>query len=140
MDATKIFTVLCAFLLIICLTLAITTLTVMRNAVSESALWEGRVSELVSDLDGCLEEIRAERDQAVLAPIEPEDDTEPTKGGFYLRAVEDRLGVFGESGYFMHWTRISVETLPPSERARLAVGVYAESWEDLLVLLQDYES
>ena len=74
MDVTKIFAMLCGFLLIICLTLSITCLVVMRNAVEETSVWQGRAEALVNELDGCVEAMKniENEDLPVLAPNEDE--------------------------------------------------------------------
>ena len=70
MDITKIFAILCGFLLIICLTLSITCLVVMRNAVAETSVWQERAALLVNELDGCVEAMKniENEDIPVLAP------------------------------------------------------------------------
>ena len=138
MELSKIFAVLCAFLLVICLALSITTLVVMRNAVAETTAWEGRAAALVTTLDACVSAIRAENDQAVIAPIEPDDPLDDS--GFFLRAVGDRIGVFTADGYRVSMTEVETATLPQEERAQLEAGIYAKSWAELMLLMQDYDS
>ncbi|MBQ7391919.1 MAG: hypothetical protein IJV73_04470 [Clostridia bacterium] len=72
MDITKIFAVLCGFLLIICLTLSITCLVVMRNTVQETSVWQDRAESLVNELDGCVEAMKniENEDVTVLSPEE----------------------------------------------------------------------
>ena len=80
MDITKIFAILCGFLLIICLTLSITCLVVMRNAVEETSVWQDRAEALVNELDGCVEAMKniENEDLPVLAPDTSNKNEEKT--------------------------------------------------------------
>ena len=139
MEISKIFTLLCAFLLVICLVLSITALMVMRNAVAEADAWEERAAALITDLDACIQNFKSEQDQAVLAPITP-DDSETSESGFFLRAEGETVGVFTTEGYRVCECDVLLSTLPPQERARLEKGIYAKTWVDAMRLMQDYQA
>ncbi len=139
MEISKIFAVLCAFLLIICLVLSITALVVMRNAVAETTVWEERAADLVATLDACISDLKAEQEQAVIAPLEPED-TQMPESGFFLRTSGDRIAVFTADGYLVTVSEVKCSTLPSTERERLKTGIYAKTWAELMLLMQDYES
>ena len=140
MDVTKFFTLLCGFLLIICLTLSITCLVVMRNAVAETSVWQGRAEVLVDKLGGCVEaikDIEIEEDIPVSAPNA--SDPENIKARYCLRLVGDAIGVYDENGYLIKRESTQASLLPPSERQRLAEGIWVESWGEIETLLQDFE-
>ena len=139
MDITKIFAVLCGFLLIICLTLSITCLVVMRNAVEETSLWQGRAEALVNELDGCVQAMKDmdNEDIPVLAPNE--DDKKEDNTRYCLRLNNDRLGIYDAKGYLVKDLETRVSLLPTKERERLSAGVWANSWAEMQKLVQDYE-
>ena len=139
MDITKIFAVLCGFLLIICLTLSITCLVVMRNTVEETSLWQGRAEALVNELDGCVQAMKDmdNEDIPVLAPNE--DDKKEDNTRYCLRLNNDRLGIYDAEGYLVKDLETRVPLLPIKERERLSAGVWANSWAEMQKLVQDYE-
>ena len=143
MDASKIFTILCAFLLVICLTLSITALVVMRNAVSESRSWHDRASMLVSNLDGILENIK-EADGSLSTSTDPDEhapttDADVLYNRFYLRTNEGKIGVFSEDGYLIRMIDVNIKTLPQEEQEMLQQGITVNSWRELIERIQDYE-
>ena len=139
MDITKIFAVLCGFLLIICLTLSITCLVVMRNAVEETSVWQGRAEALVNELDGCVQAMKdiQNEDVPVLAPNEEEKGEEKTR--YCLRLDGDALGIYDTEGYLIQQLEIRASLLPQKERERLKEGVWVDSWAGMQKLVQDYE-
>lgn len=139
MDITKIFAVLCGFLLIICLTLSITCLVVMRNAVEETSVWQGRAEELVNELDGCVQAMKdlEANDMPVLAP-EASDKTDENIR-YCLRLHDENLGIYDANGYLIKRLDTRVSLLPAKERERLSSGIWVENWAEVSQLLQDYE-
>ena len=139
MDITKIFTILCGFLLIICLTLSITCLVVMRNAVDETSFWQGRAEALVNELDGCVAAMKEleNEDLPVLAPETDESNETPRR--YCLRLDGDILGVYDADGFLIEQLKTQSSLLPPSERQKLSSGIWVENWKDLQKLVQNYE-
>lgn len=139
MDITKIFAVLCGFLLIICLTLSITCLVVMRNAVEETSVWQGRAEALVAELDGCVEAMRnmENNDVPVLAPDNTEKQEENTR--YCLRMDGEFLAIYDEDGYLIKRSKTNALLLPKKEQEKLMAGIWVESWAEAGQLLQDYE-
>ena len=139
MDVTKIFAILCGFLLIICLTLSITCLVVMRNAVDETSMWQGRAEALVNELDGCVEAMKEleNEDLPVLAPEENDNNEAPRR--YCLRLDGDILGVYDVDGFLIEQLKTQASLLPSSERQKLLSGVWVEDWKALQKLVQDYE-
>lgn len=141
MDASKIFTVLCAFLLVICLTLSITALVVMRNAISENEAWQSRAEVMVGKLDSILEGT-SDRDLPVSAPTDKEDSSTDgdTPQRFCLRDVGGKIGVYTEDGYPVRVLDVPVKALPTSDQTALADGIWVNSGRELNELIRDYES
>lgn len=142
MDASKIFTVLCAFLLVICLVLSITALVVMRNAVSESETWQEKAAVLVGNLDSLISDT-TEADGSVSTSTDTEDEPSTEADVLYnrfcLRETEGKIGVYTEDGYLIRLMDVSVRTLPQSEQSALADGISVNSWRELIERMQDYE-
>ena len=139
MDITKIFAILCGFLLIICLTLSITCLVVMRNAVEETAVWQDRAEALVNELDGCVEAMKniEEEDVPVLAP--EEDAKSETNTRYCLRLNGDSIGISDADGFLIERLQTNPILLPAKERELLSDGIWVESWKDMQELAQNYE-
>ena len=139
MDITKLFALLCGFLLIICLTLSITCLVVMRNAVEETSLWQTRAQALVNELDGCVQAMKEmeTQDLPVIAPDTNEQENSHTR--YRIRLDGDRIGVYDSDGYLIQHADLLATLLPPSERQRLQEGIWVDSWEKVGRFLQDYE-
>ena len=139
MDITKIFAVLCGFLLIICLTLSITCLVVMRNAIDETSAWQGRAEALVGELNGCVEAMKniENEDIPVLAPNKSEK--EETKARYCLRLDDDKIGIYDADGYLIRQLETHVSLLPTQEREKLTAGILIDSWAGVQALVQDYE-
>ena len=139
MDVTKIFAMLCGFLLIICLTISITCLVVMRNTVEETSVWQGRAEALVNELDGCVEAMKniENEDLPVLAPNEDEKNDE--KARYCLRLEGESLGIYDADGYLVKTLKTRATLLPTKEREKLSAGVWKESWAEMQKLVQDYE-
>jgi hypothetical protein len=139
MDITKIFTILCGFLLIICLTLSITCLVVMRNAVDETSFWQDRAEALVGELGGCVQAMKdiESEDVPVIAPEETDKEKESTR--YCLRLDGDSIGIYDADGYLIKNLHTSVSILPQKEREKLTAGIWTESWGEMQKLVQDYE-
>lgn len=139
MDVTKIFAILCGFLLIVCLTLSITCLVVMRNAVDETTTWQGRAEALVSELGGCVEAMKEieNEDLPVLAPNESVSDEE--KGRYCLRLEGETVGIYDADGYLLKPLETRAALLPAKEKEKLTAGVWRDSWAEMQMLVQDYE-
>ena len=139
MDTTKLFALLCGFLLIICLTLSITCLVVMRNAVEETSLWQSRAQALVNELDNCVQAMKdfEVEDLPVLAPDTSNKEKEEAR--YCLRLYGDRIGIYDADGYLIQQSSARASLLPIQEREKLSVGIWVNSWAEVGALLQDYE-
>lgn len=136
MNWTKIALAICAFLLAICLTFAITALTSLRNAVAET----GRIKE---EAEALLDELE------IALRTEPEEKTDSgsnTDGAqqvgvlydqFCVRESGGRVAVYTGSGELVRLTDIWVSALPAADRKALAEGIRFSSWKEVLALMQD---
>ena len=139
MDITKIFAVLCGFLLIICLTLSITCLVVLRNAVNETSVWKNQAEALVEELDGCVHAMK-EFDNNDLPVSAPENNTNnENKIRYCLRLEGDHLEIYDTDGYLLKTLQTTPILLPEKEREKLTAGIWVESWFEIQKLIQDYE-
>lgn len=140
MDASKIFTVLCAFLLIICLTLSITALTVLRNAVDENEEWQRQAEILVGNLESFTED---QKESSIEtngnATDSPSVDADILYQRLCIREAGGKIAVYSEDGTLIRTVDIEVKTLPKSEQEALSHGIYVNSWRELISLIQDYE-
>lgn len=141
MDTSKIFLLLCAFVLIVCLTMSITTLVVLRNAIDENGSLQTEAGVLVDRLDNCLkelEEVMVENEDSIAASGEGISTEEAT--GFCLRESNGIIGIYTTEGYLIHLLDVSVSTLPSSARQALKSGLVVGSWEELRNLVRDFTS
>ncbi len=139
MDVTKIFAILCSFLLIVCLTLSITCLVVMRNAVDETSAWQEKAEALVGELGGCIAAMKEmeNEDLPVIAPNEEESGTKKT--GYCLRLQGETIGIYDADDYLVKLLETRASLLPTQEREKLAAGIWVDSWGEIEKLVQDYE-
>ena len=138
MDISKIFTALCGLMLAVCLTLSITALTVLRTAVKENDATQRQAEALANELRECVELLdrQAETDSLPTSATPETDGDQSTT--YILREVGSVIGVYTDDGYLIRLTEVQVDYLPEQDRQRLRDGIHAESWKDILSLLQDY--
>ncbi len=140
MDVSKVFTVLCAFLLIICLTLSITSLVVLRNAVDENEEWQNRAEILVGNLEAFTEEREQTFPETDTGDLEaPSLDADILYHRFCMREADGKIGIYSDDGYLIRMIDVQVKTLPLSDQEELSRGIYVNSWRELISLIRDYE-
>ena len=140
MDASKILLVICAFALIVCLTLCITTLAVLRNAVAENGTLQSEATVLVERRDGCVERLDGYTSEDGSIEVSGGADTSKKENGFCLRENNGSIGVYTIDGYLIKILDVSPSTLPKAAREALQKGVTVGSWEEMIGLMQDYTS
>lgn len=138
MDTSKLFTVLCCFILMICLVLSITTLIVLRNALEENDLLQQNAQKLANTLDGCVNELNQSMENDAIPTVKDTETAQTQKEGFCIRAVNGHVGVYTADGALIHLLDIRTETLPQAEREALEKGIHVSSWQELIALVQDY--
>lgn len=142
MDHTKLMTILCAFLLLVCLVLSIIALTVMRNAVEESRGLREKTHLLLNALEDSVEAMAAldRETQTEEAPLPPTSDKEETPffDGLIVRIENGHVGVYTKGGELLRVLDIDPSALPKKDRDLLEAGIEIGSWKELLALIQDY--
>ena len=143
MGLSKLLIFLGAGLLAVCLVLSITTLQVLRNAISENDLIQENAYSLVGELNGC---VRALNELATpVIPVNREEDDSPAQevsasaASYWCRAAGDYVGLYDSEGKLLKLTELKLSSLPASMREELQKGISLASWEDVLDLLRDLE-
>ncbi len=139
MDTSKLLAILCCFVLIVCLVLSISTLVVLRNAIAENEVLQNDAKELVSELDGYVEELNQNKpnDDSISASVNTEQSG--TKwDSFCIKETNGLIGIYASDGTLLKVLDISVSTLPPADRNALSKGIQIDSWRELIALMQDY--
>lgn len=141
MDISKLLTVLCCFVLIVCLTLSITTLIVLRNAVAENSVLQKEAEALVAELDGCVDVLNQNIsvEDSLPTSTEPSTTDAPSES-FCVREVNGKIGVYTSEGYLIRLLDVAVETLPQADREALKSGILVSSWQELIAVMQDYSA
>lgn len=137
MDISKVFAVICAFILIVCLVLCVTTLVVLRNAVDENEAVQCNANALVKELDQAI-------DRLILPETEPpKQDTEANATvatGYIAGVYQGKLAIYTSEGELLCCTPIDVSLLPASEQSALQIGIPIKDLSDLIGLMHDYTS
>ena len=138
MDVSKILTVLCCFILIVCFTLCISTLVVLRNAIDEHAAVQSSAQGLVESLDACVADLNEAmtKDDSVSASADANKN--PSLLSFVLKESNGKIAVYASDGTLLKLLDVSVSSLPKAERDALAKGITVSSWKELIAILQDY--
>ncbi len=139
MDMGKIFALLCALLLAVCLVLAVTTLTVLRNAVAENKAMQEEAAILMNVLSGSVDKLEDSIEVSIQKPQEPTDTTDQ-KDIYIVKSINGRICVCNEEGTVIYCTDLSLALLPDSDRELLEKGIRVEGLEGLVQLMNDYRS
>ena len=142
MDISKLFSILSAFLLLICMTFSITALVVLRNTVNETDVWLDAAGKLLADLNASVERLKDyDPSISVSADADKEEtDVDILYHRFTIRETGGKIGVYTPEGYLIRTIEIDVSTLPRTEREALIAGITVDSWKELFERIQDYES
>lgn len=142
MDASRVFTILCAFLLIIALALSLTTVIILSRTMEESRAQDSYTvlpdeqseSTSLECFEDCTETPKeTEKEDA------PSMDADVLYQRLCMREAGGRIGIYSEDGYLIRMLDVQVSTLPKREREALSKGIYVNSWEELISLIRDYE-
>lgn len=132
MNISKFFTVICAFVLIVCLVLSITTLIVLRNAIAENQALQRRAEGLIGELDRSVNSLAIYEENADLpTAAEPREH-------YVVSLWQDRIAVFSSEGELIYCSSLSALLLPPSERRLLEKGIVVKDLSELIKLFSDY--
>lgn len=139
MDISKLLAVLCCFVLIVCLTLSITTLVVLRNAVAENGALQNEAEALVAELNGCVDVLNQSIAQDNSVPtVNDTAQADVLSDAFCIREVNGKIGVYTSDGYLIRLLEVNVDTLPQKDREALKKGIVINSWRELIAIIQDY--
>ena len=142
MGLSKLFLLLGTGLLAVCLVLSITTLQVLRNAISENDLIQESAYSLIGELNGC---VRALGELSTpVVPVEsgqeePATEVLASAESFWLRTAGNGIGLYNAKGKLIKLLEMRVDSLPSSMREELQRGISFDSLEDVLELLRDLE-
>lgn len=139
MDTSRIFSLISAFLLLITLTLSITTLVVLRNAIAESEEVLGAAEDLIGELDMAVGALKEESIYTSTDTVDPSVDADVLYQRFCMKETNGKIGVYTEDGYLVRIIDVNVTLLPKKERTALQEGITVNSWRELAELIQDYE-
>ena len=137
MDITKVFTVLCAILLLICLILTMTSLVIMRHTLDKGIAF-GRAVAAINTIPPVAEGSTDNNNSSTPPPADVEADVLYNR--FTLKEHNGKVGVYSEDGYLIRTFEIEVSTLPQEARTALKNGITLHSWRELIRLIEDYES
>ena len=135
MDISRIISVMCVFLLAVCLILSISALTVLRNTVDESTQ---ACLEVQAFLNSMNEELKATEPPSAETEESNSVPTDVLYENFCMREVNGKIAVYTADGYLIRILDISVETLPEADQAALRQGICVSSWKEILALMQDF--
>lgn len=132
MNISKFFTVICAFVLIVCLVLSITTLIVLRNAIAENQALQRRAEGLIGELDRSVNSLAIYEENTDLpTAAEPREH-------YVVSLWQDCIAVFSSEGELIYCSSLSALLLPPSERRLLEKGIVVKDLSELIKLFSDY--
>ena len=140
MDVSKVFAVLCSFLLIICLCLSITTVSLLYSTAKQKEEWQdGTDAPVEEPMES------AQEQSSTTKPTETDKEDAPSVSvdvlyqRLCMREVGGKIGIYSEDGYLIRTLDVQVSTLPKKDREELSKGIYVNSWKELISLIQDYE-
>ena len=138
MDTSKILLILCCFVLTVCLTLSISTLVVLRNAIEEHGAVQENAQSMMESLDACVNDLHelTTKDPSVSASTDP--DRNSSSLSFVLREINGKIGVYSSEGELLKLLDLPVNQLPKADREALQKGISVGSWRELIALIQDY--
>ena len=139
MDATKIFCVLCAFLLIICISLSIASVVVLEQFSTENQKWQSLATALLDNQYTIASDLSDKEKNPPLESAEETIDADVLYNRLCVREINGKIGVYSEDGYLIRTVNVATKTLPTREQEALKRGIYVNSWKELLSLIQDYE-
>ncbi len=141
MDTSKLFAILSAFLLLICLIFSLTSLTVLRNTVHETDARLADAEILMESLNDSIAKLKEyDPSVSVSTDIEKDDiDADILYNRFSIKETGGKIGIYSAEGYLIRLIETDVNTLPRAEREALIVGITVNSWSELIERIQDYE-
>ena len=142
MDFSKLFAIISTFVLIVCLTLSITTLVVLRNAIDENTQMQTQAERLLDNLNTSVDKLDFAANAELPSDKTDQEDilTNTTPESFSIREYNGKIAVYNADGNMIHWVDVNTSLLPTDERAALAEGIEVQTWDAMVSCLQDYMS
>lgn len=143
MDISKLLTLLCAILLMITLLLSVTSVFMLKE-ISQWNAGSYVKNEDENDSTEVTDNAESNEEETPVNGTENEDtssiDADILYNQFYIREVNGKIGIFCNEGQQLIRTlNVNVATLPQSDREKLKKGIRVNSWNELVLLIQDYE-
>jgi len=136
MDVSRMIVAICGFALSVCLFFSIGALSCLRHAMAESNEIQEEAEGLIERLDNRLDELESIQTDTQPLPTVKEEPAE----SYLVCSVNRMVGVYNGNGSLLRVLDVSIDTLPRSERDRLQEGIRASSWQEVELLLQDYDT
>ena len=142
MDFSKIFAIISTFVLIVCLTLSITTLVILRNAIDENEQLQVEADRLLDDLNASVDKLDTTVNTKPPSNQTEQEDvlTNAEAEVFSVREYNGKIAIYNADGAMIHWVDVNTALLPIGERTALEQGIEIQTWDSLISYLQDYMS
>ena len=137
---SKILNILCAFLLMVCLCISVTTLCALRNALDENQQLQKQAAQLLVELDRSVTVMDTIADDAVEALATqtiPETTEEKSPTVYSLHSIGQKIGVYNTEENLIKLLDVDPKTLPLEIQNMLIDGITLSSWEELTKMIQD---
>ena len=141
MDRPKLLGICTVISVLLSLFMTTVSLLALQDLTENSQRQKEDLREMAEDFKACIKdmELSAEADGSMSTVTDTMGSvSEPQSASFYAKTVNGRIGIYTEDGYLVRLLELNVATLPDGERAALEKGIFKDSWEELLALLQDY--
>ena len=135
MDVSRMIVAICGFALSVCLFFSIGALSSLRHAMAENNNIQEEAEELIERLDTRLDELDSIQTDTQPLPTAKEEAEE----SYLICSVNRIIGVYNEKGDLLRVMDVSTDSLPQAERERLKEGIHADSWDEVELILQDYD-
>ena len=136
MDTSRFFLILCAFLLLVCLTFSITALISLRNVIAENRALQNETIVLIEKVKQ--ENTTVKDSVSVSTDKEQPSPENDRKDGYCMKSVSGIIGVYTTEGEPIRVLHTNVSLLPYADREALEKGIVVETWKEMLTLIQDY--
>ena len=143
MDISKLLTLLCAILLMITLLLSVTSVFMLKE-ISQWNAGSYVKNEDENDSTEVTDNTESNEEETMVNSTEnevpPSIDADILYNQFYICEVNGKIGIFCDEGQqLIRMLNVNVATLPQSDREKLKKGIRVNSWNELVLLIQDYE-
>lgn len=142
MDIPKVFTLLCAFMLIICIVLTVTCAMILKNTVEETEKWQLRTQNILDSVEVFQNNNALNGDTQTEPPTKedcPSTEADILYNKFYIREENGKIAIYCDEGQLIRVLDVPVKLLSSKDQKKLREGIRVNSWNELIALIQDYE-